>query len=542
MQGYEFVDRAIDRSNQRRQAIEDREYSHQRDQLADQRYEAQQQRAIDTDAWQREKYGEEKDYRERRDAITDRRAEEAAAHTRKMALAKSRQEQQTIANKERDAEDQKLVAEALRYGQMLDQGVIDHFPLDLDARLKERRLRGYSPYDLIDDDYMARQMHAISIEQQLAQGNLEYLNTPRGLDELGRVYSDQFSEGVGEYVPGRDGAITAKRPVELKAGPDGSFVVDLEVTLDNGKRYIAQRTINTSANPNDPVALFDAASAMDDIKGRALQAQMSKDLTLKERIGKMYEIAQKQQGGSGKGGDAYFTPMQTSDGFYRFNNRTGEATPLDSRDGSKLMPGALDPEAQADVAGAKESAKLKAKSDAQRQTARPKIEMALQQAESRKQNVQELITSIKPRVGAWTAGLFGSNAAKIPGTPAHDLAKDLSTLQAIAGFEELSNMRAASPTGGALGNVTERELAFLQSVIRNIENSQSPEQLMRNLEYFERAAEASWDRVNQAYQEEYGEATAEHGTAGMPTPGTVEDGYRFLGGNPSDPNSWEALQ
>jgi len=42
-------------------------------------------------------------------------------------------------------------------------------------------------------------------------------------------------------------------------------------------------------------------------------------------------------------------------------------------------------------------------------------------------------------------------------------------------------MRDASPTGGALGQVSERELAFLQSTIGNLEQSQSKEQLTYNL-------------------------------------------------------------
>jgi hypothetical protein len=42
-------------------------------------------------------------------------------------------------------------------------------------------------------------------------------------------------------------------------------------------------------------------------------------------------------------------------------------------------------------------------------------------------------------------------------------------------------MRDSSPTGGALGQVTERELALLQSVAGTLDQAQSAEQLMQNL-------------------------------------------------------------
>ena len=43
-------------------------------------------------------------------------------------------------------------------------------------------------------------------------------------------------------------------------------------------------------------------------------------------------------------------------------------------------------------------------------------------------------------------------------------------------------MRDASPTGGALGQVSERELGFLQSVFGSLDQSQTAEELQYNLE------------------------------------------------------------
>lgn len=42
-------------------------------------------------------------------------------------------------------------------------------------------------------------------------------------------------------------------------------------------------------------------------------------------------------------------------------------------------------------------------------------------------------------------------------------------------------MRDSSPTGGALGNVTEKELALLQAVRGSLKQAQTPEQILYNL-------------------------------------------------------------
>lgn len=81
----------------------------------------------------------------------------------------------------------------------------------------------------------------------------------------------------------------------------------------------------------------------------------------------------------------------------------------------------------------------------------------------------------------WTTGVGSQMTGWVGGSPAKNVEKLINTVKATAGFEELQAMRDASPTGGALGSVTPRELEMLQSTIGSLEQDQSPEQLTDNL-------------------------------------------------------------
>lgn len=80
-----------------------------------------------------------------------------------------------------------------------------------------------------------------------------------------------------------------------------------------------------------------------------------------------------------------------------------------------------------------------------------------------------------------TTGALGSKVAGIKGTASHDIASALTTIGANISFDALSQMRAASPTGGALGAVTERELELLQNSAAALQQSQSEGQFRANL-------------------------------------------------------------
>jgi len=85
--------------------------------------------------------------------------------------------------------------------------------------------------------------------------------------------------------------------------------------------------------------------------------------------------------------------------------------------------------------------------------------------------------------GAWlpVTGAAGSRLAGISGTAAHDVASALNTIKANISFERIDQMRQASPTGGALGAITEGEHKLLAGSMAALEQSQSEQQFKTNL-------------------------------------------------------------
>jgi len=78
-------------------------------------------------------------------------------------------------------------------------------------------------------------------------------------------------------------------------------------------------------------------------------------------------------------------------------------------------------------------------------------------------------------------GLWGEGMSLIPGTPAYDTKMQIETVVSSIGFDRLQKMRDESPTGGALGQVSERELSQLNASLGNLRQSQSRDSFLRNL-------------------------------------------------------------
>lgn len=84
-------------------------------------------------------------------------------------------------------------------------------------------------------------------------------------------------------------------------------------------------------------------------------------------------------------------------------------------------------------------------------------------------------------VSGWTTGFGGAVMKRVPGSSAVNLEKDVDTIKANLGFSTLQEMRRNSPTGGALGAISDRELTLLTSALSSLDTAQSKEQLKRHL-------------------------------------------------------------
>lgn len=80
-----------------------------------------------------------------------------------------------------------------------------------------------------------------------------------------------------------------------------------------------------------------------------------------------------------------------------------------------------------------------------------------------------------------TTGQVGELLSRWKGSEADNLRSLIQTLEANVSFDKLQAMRAASPTGGALGNVSNQENAMLASTLGALKASQGKDQLVFNL-------------------------------------------------------------
>jgi len=113
------------------------------------------------------------------------------------------------------------------------------------------------------------------------------------------------------------------------------------------------------------------------------------------------------------------------------------------------------------------------------------------------------IDKIRKRMeDSWfTTGIFGQALRNVGGTAAFDIKALIAPIQASIGFDRLQRMRDASPTGGALGQVSERELDLLMSTLSSLDQAQTEDQFLQALNQVEQRYTKIIEKFN-AYPEQ----------------------------------------
>ena len=142
-----------------------------------------------------------------------------------------------------------------------------------------------------------------------------------------------------------------------------------------------------------------------------------------------------------------------------------------------------------------------------------------------------------------STGFVGGILKSVGGTAAKDLTSLTTTIKASIGFDRLQRMREESPTGGALGQVAVQELEALQATLGNLDNSQTNEQVVGNLERLQEQYTKSMQEIyNAAVQDQAnGRINRKTGRVISPLDYFSEQDINTLSGAPSGGPSDEDL-
>jgi hypothetical protein len=107
-----------------------------------------------------------------------------------------------------------------------------------------------------------------------------------------------------------------------------------------------------------------------------------------------------------------------------------------------------------------------------------------------------IIGNVQGNIPEMALSLYTQNAA--------NALSDFNELLAVAGFQELQTMRDASPTGGALGQVSDSENKLLQQSAFASSRTQSEDKFRQSLRNYIKRLEDSKRRVEGAYERTFG--------------------------------------
>lgn len=265
-------------------------------------------------------------------------------------------------------------------------------------------------------------------------------------------------------------AMAAQEPMRVGKGmitPDGQYIVD------------------PSAKREGQIARLSREAEIADRLEASREAQAERLTAAKEaaqlRADTQRTLAEMRQAGGGS--SPYYQPVQTAQGVYAFNSRTGRMEPIAGGDGKPIVGAQFDPTLQGTIAGAKAGGSAEGKLRAEAAFDAPK---AIAQGKETIRLVDDLLASpgFKQAVGA--SRMLGIQS--IPGTAAKDFDIRLDQLkgqQFLQAFETLK--------GG--GQITEVEGKKATDAIARMNAAGSEAEFIKAANEFKSVIQQGIDRA-----------------------------------------------
>ena len=128
---------------------------------------------------------------------------------------------------------------------------------------------------------------------------------------------------------------------------------------------------------------------------------------------------------------------------------------------------------------------------------RPMAVNVIEDEKSRFDTVSRVIENARTLLQNETNAGWGGLLKDLPDSSQKALAEYLQTLRGNVGFERLQQMRNNSPTGGALGNVSDTEISLLQSVLGSLNQNNSASMLLETFDTIIRTSERGLNNMDQ---------------------------------------------
>jgi hypothetical protein len=339
----------------------------------------------------------------------------------------------------------------------------------------------------------AQELNLNALKMQEAQQSMANRNMLRSLDPSSPDYINQVSK------------MDPKLGLELSKGRTQARTAEIEQRTKIGglmKQYASQ----VVANPN----LETALSVVQQF-GRDTGGDMSDEIARLQTIGNNPDAL--RQWGMGYAMDADKILGQTTLSAYQKQNLgvqmrgqdISASTQRRGQDMARIPSGfRMTPEGTLEaIPGGPTTTNLSPKEMQQREAKFPQATQAVNTFEAKTTELEKDLIALRDHPGL--ASITGIAAGRAPGITKDGRAAQViyDRILARGGFKELQDMRAASPTGGALGNVSNQEGQFLRQAFSGIDRVQDKSDVQKAIDQTITDLQGSKSRVREAYDMTY---------------------------------------